>query len=155
MRFVIEATQKRSSFSALCAAYEISRPTGYLWLRRYRQQGVDGIAERSRKPHYSPRRTDGDSERRVTELRSRYPDWGARKLQVLLAREGVQLPRNTIHHILRRRDLIGAQPPARRRQRSGSSVSAPTNFGRWTSRARKDGLTQWDRCRCSTIIAAT
>jgi transposase InsO family protein len=111
VRFVIEATQKRSSFAALCAAYEISRPTGYLWLQRYRQQGVDGIAERSRKPHYSPRRTDGESERRVTELRSRYPDWGARKLQVLLAREGVQLPRNTIHHILRRHDLIGAQPP--------------------------------------------
>jgi transposase InsO family protein len=39
----------------------------------------------------------------------RYPDWGARKLQVLLAREGVQLPRNTIHRILRRHDLIGAQ----------------------------------------------
>ena len=109
VRFVVEATQKRNSFGALCAAYEISRPTGYLWLQRYREQGVDGIAERSRKPHHSPRRTDSDVERQVTELRLRYPDWGARKLQVLLAREGVQLPRNTIHRILRRHDLIGAQ----------------------------------------------
>jgi hypothetical protein len=32
VRFVVEATQKRSLFRALCAAYEISRPTGYLWL---------------------------------------------------------------------------------------------------------------------------
>ena len=109
VRFVVEATQKRNSFGALCATYEISRPTGYLWLQRYREQGVDGIAERSRKPHHSPRRTDSDVERQVTELRLRYPDWGARKLQVLLAREGLPLPRNTIHRILRRHGLIGTQ----------------------------------------------
>jgi len=40
---------------------------------------VAGIAERSRKPHHSPRRTDSEQEQQVTELRSRYPDWGARK----------------------------------------------------------------------------
>jgi hypothetical protein len=51
VRFVVEATQKRRPFGALCVAYEISRPTGYLWLQRYREQGVAGIAERSRKPH--------------------------------------------------------------------------------------------------------
>ena len=109
VRFVVEATQKGSSFGALCEAYEISRPTGYLWLQRYRERGVAGIAECSRRPHHSPRRTHSDLERKVTELRLRYPDWGARKLQVLLAREGVQLPRNTIHRILRRHDLIGEQ----------------------------------------------
>src|ERR1700688_2061350 len=48
-------------------------------------------------------------ERQVTELRLRYPDWGARKLKVLLARQGVELPRNTIHRILQRHDLIGPQ----------------------------------------------
>lgn len=39
-------------------------------------------------------------------MRLRYPDWGARKLQVVLAREGVSLPRNTIHRILLRHDLV-------------------------------------------------
>ena len=48
VRFVVEATQRRRPFGALCAAYEISRPMGYLWLQRYREQGVAGIAERSR-----------------------------------------------------------------------------------------------------------
>jgi transposase InsO family protein len=106
VRFVVEATQKRQTFRALCAAYEISRPTGYLWLRRYRQWGVEGIAERSRKPHRSPERTDPERERQVVQLRQRYPDWGARKLKVLLARQGVELPRNTIHRILLRHDLV-------------------------------------------------
>lgn len=33
-----------------CDESGISRPTGYLGLRRYQRQGVQGIAERSRKP---------------------------------------------------------------------------------------------------------
>jgi len=106
VRFVVEATQHTRSFKALCVAYEISRPTGYLWLQRYREQGVAGIAEQSRKPHRSPRRTGSELERQVVELRLRYPDWGARKLRVMLAREGVELPRNTIHRILLRHDLV-------------------------------------------------
>ncbi len=106
VRFVVEAMQKSLPLSALCVAYEISRPTGYLWLRRYRELGVQGIAEQSRKPHSSPRRTDAGLEDRVVAMRMRYPDWGARKLRVLLAREGVELPRNTIHRILLRHDLV-------------------------------------------------
>ena len=52
------------------------------------------------------------------ELRLRYPDWGARKLSVLLAREGIFLPRNTIHRIPWRHDLIledDQHPPALQR----------------------------------------
>lgn len=110
VRFVIEATQAGTQFSALCARYEISRPTGYLWLQRYRQSGVEGIAERSRRPHRSPRRTGLEVEQQVVEMRHRYPDWGARKLQVLLQREGLPLPRNTIHRILRRYGLVEESP---------------------------------------------
>jgi len=106
VRFVVAATQKARPFSALCAEYEISRPTGYLWLERYRKFGVEGIAEQSRRPHHSPWRTDAVFERQVVRVRRRYPDWGARKLQVVLAREGVELPRNTIHRILLRHDLV-------------------------------------------------
>jgi transposase InsO family protein len=106
VRFVVAATQKAQPFSALCAEYEISRPTGYLWLERYRELGVHGVAEHSRKPHRSPRRTDAALEQQVVLMRRRYPDWGARKLQVLLSREGVALPRNTIHRILMRHDLV-------------------------------------------------
>ena len=109
VRFVVEAVQKTRTFRALCAAYEISRPTGYLWLRRYRELGVTGIAERSRRPRRSPWQTGAELERQVVEVRRRYPDWGARKLGVVLAREGVELPRNTIHRILLRHDLVRAE----------------------------------------------
>jgi transposase InsO family protein len=106
VRFVVAAARGTQRFSSLCAEFGISRPTGYLWLRRYRELGVRGIAERSRKPHRSPRRTADSLEQCVVGVRLRYPDWGARKLHVVLAREGVVLPRNTIHRILLRHDLI-------------------------------------------------
>ena len=106
VRFVVAASRGEKTFRALCQEFEVSRPTGYLWWQRYREQGLAGIAERSRRPDLSPRRTGNEWEQRVVELRQRYPDWGARKLQVLLAQAGVQLPASTIHRILLRHGLV-------------------------------------------------
>src|SRR5579859_5709073 len=118
VEFVVAAAQKSKPFRSLCHEFGISRPTGYLWLRRYQRHGVQGIAERSRKPLASPGRTDAVLEQRVIAMRLRYPDWGARKLRVVLAREGVELARNTIHRILLRHDLVkqvDRRPPSLQR----------------------------------------
>jgi transposase InsO family protein len=106
VRFVVEASLGGKPMSALCTEFGISRPTGYLWLSRYRELGVTGIAERSRRPQRSPDRTDRQREAEVIQLRRRYPDWGARKLGVLLGRQGMDLPDTTIHRILLRNGLI-------------------------------------------------
>jgi transposase InsO family protein len=106
VEFVVSASRQIKPFSALCAEFGISRPTGYLWVERYRAGGVAAIAERSRRPHCSPERTSEQLEARVVQLRLRYPDWGARKLAVLLGRQGIELPAGTIHRILLRYDLV-------------------------------------------------
>lgn len=106
VQFVVRASAAEQPLSGLCAEFGVSRPTGYLWLKRYREQGIAGIAEGSRRPHHSPRRTGGEVEARVVELRQRYPDWGAGKLSVLLEREGVTLPKSTVHRILVRHGLV-------------------------------------------------
>ena len=90
----------------LCAEFEISRPTGYEWLRRYKASGMAGVVEKSRRPRNSPRHTAEEIEERVVELREQRPDWGARKLQVLLARKKIHLPVITVHRILLRRGLV-------------------------------------------------
>ena len=106
VEFVVSASRREKSFTAWCEEFGISRPTGCQWLERYQQQGLAGLAERSRRPHRSPRLTAGELEQRVVELRQRYPDWGASKLRILLQREGIELARSTIHRILLRRDLV-------------------------------------------------
>ncbi len=46
-RFVLEAERSFLSFSALCRRHGISRPTGHKWLDRYREEGIDGLKDRS------------------------------------------------------------------------------------------------------------
>ena len=118
VRFVVAAHRREKPMAELCREFDISRPAGYDWLRRYEAGGVEAIAERSRRPHVSPRRKDEATEQQVIELRQRYPDWGARKLRVLLAEQGLPLARNTIHRILLRHGLVHPEdqhPPATQR----------------------------------------
>ena len=117
IRFVVAACRGESSVSALCGEFGISRATGHFWLKRYRDGGVAAMVEGSRRPHGSPRRTAGSIEERVTALRRERPDWGARKLAVLLAREGTPLPAATVHRILSRQGLVRVED--RHRQAPG------------------------------------
>jgi len=106
VQFVVAAVRGEKSFSALCREFGITCPTGYGWLRRYQQAGVAGIAEHSRRPWHSPRQTAEEVQQRVVEMRQRYPDWGARKLQDRLQQQGLVLPRSTVHRILLRHHLV-------------------------------------------------
>jgi hypothetical protein len=40
-----------------CRYFGISRQLYYVWLRRYREEGVEGLRDRSRRPKVSPRAT--------------------------------------------------------------------------------------------------
>ena len=84
VRFVVLARRRETTMGQLCEEFEISRPTGYEWLRRYERGGIAGVVEKSRRPLHSPRQTAAAIEKRVVGLREQRPDWGARKLQVLL-----------------------------------------------------------------------
>jgi transposase len=106
VRFVVAASLGEKPLSQLCVEFGVSRPTGYLRLDRYREGGVAAIAERSQRPHCSPDKTADELEQRVVLLRQCYPDWGVRKLRVLLDRRGIRLPASTIHRILLRHDLV-------------------------------------------------
>ncbi len=109
VRFVVRASRGEESLAALCREFEISRPTGYQWLRRYEWGGVAAVEELTRRPQHSPERTSDEVEQQVIELRRERPDWGARKLQVLLQRQGTQLATRTVHRILLRHGLVREQ----------------------------------------------
>jgi transposase InsO family protein len=110
LRFVARVVSGKEPMALLCREFGISRPTGYLWLHRYRQVGsFTSLVERSRRPHRSPTRTEAGKQGRVVALRQQ-TGWGAKKLQVLLrTEEGVAMPVRTIHRILERHGLIGEE----------------------------------------------
>jgi len=102
LEFVTFASAPDANVSALCQAYGISRKTGYKWLSLFKEQGKDGLQDRSRRPHNSPNRSKATLEAQVVALHDTYPYWGARKLQALLP-EDVDKPHpNTIDAILKR-----------------------------------------------------
>ena len=109
VEFVIRALHSDRPLSQLCREFRVSRPTGYKWIARYRAGGIEQIAEHSRRPHNSPRQTAEQLEAEVVALRRVYPDWGARKLAVLLGRQGIKIPSSTIHRILLRHGLVRDQ----------------------------------------------
>jgi transposase InsO family protein len=125
VRFVVRASRREKPLQQLCKEFGISRPTGYEWLRRYQAGGIAGVVERSRRPHHSPEKTPAAVEQRVVELRRQRPDWGARKVRVLLQREGIDLPVITAHRILLRHGLVreqdGHAPAVRRFERSAAN----------------------------------
>jgi transposase InsO family protein len=77
-------------------AQGISRATGYKWVRRFRAEGVAGLADRSSRPRHSPRATPAAQVARILEARESWR-WGPDRLGPLL-----RVPRSTVAAVLRR-----------------------------------------------------
>jgi transposase InsO family protein len=102
-----------------CRKQNMSRATFYKWQRRFAEGGVDGLAERSRRPRSSPGSTSLELEelivRRRKELADAGADHGPDPIRWALLREGThEVPaRATIARILVRRGLVVAEPQKR------------------------------------------
>lgn len=82
--FVFRANQPNANMAELCREYGISRKTGYKWLKRYREKGVAGLTDRSRRPNGSPLSVKAETALLAVRLRRLHPTWGPKKIQVLL-----------------------------------------------------------------------
>jgi putative transposase len=71
----------------LSRRWQVSRKTAYKWLERYRQGGLGGLADRSRRPQQVPQQTPRYWLERLRRLRRKRPTWGARKLYHRLGQE--------------------------------------------------------------------
>jgi transposase InsO family protein len=106
VEFVLRAREGDEGIAELCREYEISRPTGYLWLKRYQEVGsVSGLAERSRRPTHSPQRTSAEIETAVLGVRDR-TGWGGPKIAKVLEQQGVQVAPATAQRIVKRRGRV-------------------------------------------------
>ena len=117
LRFVFEYEQDERTMSELCQRYGIARETGYVWLKRYREQGLAGLVELNRAPRRHPHQTSAEMERAVLDLRQAHMRWGPRKLKHVLEREqpARRWPAaSTIGDLLKREGLVVARKKRRR-----------------------------------------
>lgn len=105
--FVQLAMQEGANVRELCRRFGVHPDIGYKWLGRW--TSGEGLADRSRRPHSSPARTEASIEERILAVRDAHPAWGARKIARCLERDGVSCPaHSTVHAILQRHDRITA-----------------------------------------------
>ena len=110
-KLLIQTWQETKSIRATARLWHTSPQTVRKWVRRFLAEGVEGLRDRSRRPHHSPRRTPPEIEARIVEARKK-SGYGPKRLAILLAAQGCFVSRHTIRHVLRRHGLVR---PYRRR----------------------------------------
>src|SRR5260370_19752762 len=116
LRFVCEYELGERTMTQLCQKYGISRETGYVWVRRFRQTGVAGLQEQSRAAQRHRNQTPEEIEQVVLELRQAHMRWGPRKLKRILERDEpgrVWAASSTIRAVLKTGGRVGRRPKAR------------------------------------------
>lgn len=107
--FVRLAMQEGVNRRELCRRFGIHPDTGYKWIERW--TSGEELADRSRRPHSNPARTEASVEERILSVRDAHPAWGARKIARCLERDGVTCPaQSTVHAILQRHGRITPPP---------------------------------------------
>ena len=97
------------TMTSLCDRFNISRTTGHKLVKKFVKQGKGCLGINSKAPHSSPQKTPDHIESAIINLRNNYPNWGARKLKVLLQNQFTEklIPsETTINAILKRNGLI-------------------------------------------------
>lgn len=122
-----DAGEGRLNFAELCRVFGISRETGYVWLRRYRDSGHDlaSLDDKSSRPLTSPFKIDEKTEQMVVDARKAFPTWGPRKLRHYLKSRhpSIEWPSaSSIATLLSRNGLVR---PRRTRRRRAVPISAP------------------------------
>jgi transposase InsO family protein len=107
-----------SPIGEVATRYGTSRQSLHSWRQRFQQEGMPGLADRSRRPRTSPNRVPADIEALICELRRQHPRWGARRISYELGQRAVSPTpaRATVHRVLTRNGLITAQEQNHKRK---------------------------------------
>jgi len=95
-RFVARLLEGEN-MAPLCREFGISRVTGYKISERYRECGLDGLNDRSRRPYRQANKLPFQIEHCIQGLKRKYPSWGSSKIRDKLIRRwrSISVPEET------------------------------------------------------------
>jgi transposase InsO family protein len=124
LRFVARLLEGEG-MSDVCREFGISRKTGYKIFNRYKDDGLEALTDRSRRPVRYANQLPEPVEAMIVSCKKSKPHWGARKIRELLVKRlagDVRVPsKSTVHAVLDRHGLVAH---ARRRQRHRAEGTA-------------------------------
>src|SRR5260370_36858129 len=96
--------------------FDGSRKTGYKIFQRYKDCGLEGLTDRSRRPYWQANQPPVQIETLIVRLKRERPSWGAPKIREQLRRLHSDIPTpaiSTVHAVL---DRHGPVSPGRQRR---------------------------------------
>jgi len=97
--------------------FGLTRYTIKQWMKRFKEQGIPGLNDRSRRPkHLRQPTTSQNIVFAVVRTKKQYPTWSKYKIKVLLKRQSIEVSASTIGRILKRRGLIDRKVSRKRRK---------------------------------------
>jgi putative transposase len=125
LRFVARLLEGEK-MAVLCREYDIARKTGYKLFSRYKEQGYEGLTDRSRRPYRQGCRLPEAIEGLILSIKREHPTWGAPKIREIVKRKDlqIQLPAiSTVHAVLHRHDLVNKPRRKRHHKAQGTALS--------------------------------
>ena len=127
LRFVARVLEGEK-MAVLCREFDISRKTGYKIFARYKDCGLEGLVDRSRRPYRQANQLPFQIEALILRFKQQRPSWGAPKIREKIRRKysGIHLPAiSTVHAVLDRHGLV-TKGRKRRYKANGTTLSRPT-----------------------------
>lgn len=75
------------SMTELCTKFGISRKTGYKWIHRFNDGGIEGLKDLSRAPRNPQSTYSKDIIQKILDLKMQHPKWGPKKILAKFKRE--------------------------------------------------------------------
>lgn len=128
LRFVARLLEGEK-MAVVCREFDISRKTGYKIFERYKDSGLKGLTDRSRRPYRHANRLPFQVETLIVQLKKEHPSWGAPKIREKIRRlhMEISLPAiSTVHAVLDRHGLVSKEHGRRRCHAQGTTLTTPT-----------------------------
>ena len=125
---------KTASMSELCSECSVSRKTGYKWVKRYIEEGVQGLSDKSRAPSHPYRKYPEEQISKILEIKQKYPCYGPKKILAILKRHFSEesWPGTTrIYEILKDHHLVCSRKLRRRVPRTQPLGEVNTSNDVW------------------------
>src|SRR5215467_13368024 len=120
--------------SIICKRYGTSRKSYYKWKNRYKEKGIEGLLDNSRRPHnIKYMKVTSEIQETILDLRLT-KRFGCNRIKFRLRRTiGLSLSTRTIYKILKRHGLNILKCQYRRRGYKRFAMKHPNDMQRWIS----------------------
>lgn len=115
-KFIIQAYEKTKNISEVARIFKTTRKTVRKIIKRYKEQGENGLVSKSKRPKNFPRKTPTYLEGIIISERKK-TGYGRERIVRNLKERGIEVKSSTVRYVLKRYKLVGKYKRTRYRQR--------------------------------------